>query len=328
MSSKPARDIDILAKYLFWVKYEEENKQADEEDTAYDITNIYREIDSFLKKAVMNYNGFKWSDTIRKHILYATVRKPIQIKDINIYQEELNKIKELNNQALEKLAFTLLCLAKFTREEDIQRFVTTKGFKTSKNNVIVIRETENEFHDNDGWVRNTLGEIFSYANINVDNIKKNMYLKTLYEKKLIRFPVVITNENIKVNYMLDEFDKSNSNKKIAMTITRFDQFGYQYVNHVSETKVYHECQYPDCHTLFRQNKRGDRKFCNAHTGYVASDKKTIVCEDCNEKIIIDSWDMKTKRCKVCQQIVDKEKNKIASRERMKKYRNRNVTVKL
>lgn len=55
--------------------------------------------------------------------------------------------------------------------------------------------------------------------------------------------------------------------------------------------------------------------------YIPQETKTIICVDCGKEITVDARNMTKTRCDDCQDIRDKELNRIASRERMKKYRN-------
>ena len=48
----------------------------------------------------------------------------------------------------------------------------------------------------------------------------------------------------------------------------------------------------------------------------------IWCIDCGEIVETGKFDAKTCRCKECQSKIDKELNKIASRERMRRYRSK------
>jgi len=46
------------------------------------------------------------------------------------------------------------------------------------------------------------------------------------------------------------------------------------------------------------------------------------CRDCGKMFFANSKDNQTTRCKECQHERDKELNRISSRERMRKYRNK------
>lgn len=65
-----------------------------------------------------------------------------------------------------------------------------------------------------------------------------------------------------------------------------------------------------CGKRFKKNSP-NQEYCDecGHT-YEKIKKKKVACVDCGKEVIIDAWDMKTCRCKVCQKERDRERKRI------------------
>lgn len=70
-------------------------------------------LENFMLVSYPNFNPVKWQDTIERQVKKAKKYSLIEIDFIPITKNELDTIKSIKNKPQERLAFTLLCLAKF-----------------------------------------------------------------------------------------------------------------------------------------------------------------------------------------------------------------------
>ncbi len=107
----------------------------------------------------------------RAHFLPCGAAPLLQADQIEITQEELASIRALASQPLERLCFTLLCLAKYAQ---------------------LINPA------NDGWVTQKWSAIFRMAHVQAGKERQAAMLHTLREKGLIAFSRGVDNLHIHV----------------------------------------------------------------------------------------------------------------------------------
>lgn len=221
ISSKPSETINMMSKY-----YIEEglNKKG-----------TYEKIHEYFFKYYDFYNKVKWESTINKYIETNIKKgyKLVNIEFIPITENEMNKIKKLESIRLQRLAFTMLVIAKM-------------------NNMINDK--------NNGWVNLKDKEIFKYANMKESIKTQCLLLNDLsnkeYEKdkKYISFSKKVDNTNNQVLF-IDNEDESNIVIKIDYNTSNI---GYIYDDFIGNGK-FKKCEV--CDEIFKQtNNRG--KFCN------------------------------------------------------------------
>lgn len=130
-----------------------------------------------MKNNYPNYNKVDWIDIIEKYAGKAGKYSLTECNGIWITQNEITTIESINNKVLERLAFTLLCLAKF------------HNFKNK---------------DNNNWVTEEGSEIFRLANISTSAFDKELRFNKLKELNLISYAKKINNLNIQVLYVDDD----------------------------------------------------------------------------------------------------------------------------
>lgn len=216
--------------------------------------------------------------------------KIINDKVITIYQTEIDKIQELNNVDLEKVAFVLLVYCKWL--------------------------------DNIQWFNILKSDLFSEAKVNNLNseIKQNL-LSKLFELGYAKSDVIKIDKrhcrglkDAKRQMWNLTYIESNSEGKVAFQINDYYNFVFRYLNYVYGG--YFECA--KCNKIYKQNEKRNRVFCRECIKYQSMDTKIIKCKDCGEKVIINSLDNSTKRCKYHQSIHEKQLKK----ERNKNYYNK------
>ena len=185
-------------------------------------TGIIRALDAFMQENYPNYNGVDWMPRIEKYANHADKYPLCKCDGIWITKKELETIEGIGNKVLERLAFTLLCLAKFG----------------------IFRNP-----DTDGWISYSNGEIFSLACINTSAFEKDMKIHALHELGLIEFAKKVDNLGIHVCFM----DEKSEN---ALFVSDFRRLGYEWKLYKGEKYI--RCA--DCGIL-TLNTNGRRKYC-------------------------------------------------------------------
>lgn len=184
-----------------------------------------REVEKNLEELVLMYDPGaslpKWSGRIEQAIKRAIKHPAVHIDCVEVTDTEIARIEELSGKQIQRLAFTLLCLAKYW-------YLVSPG--------------------NDYWVDNKDGEISAMANINTSVLRRSQMYHTLYEAGMIQFSRKIDNTGVRICYA----DKGNP----VMYIRDFRNLGYQYMMYHGEP--YFVCQ--NCGvTAKTQNPQNNRK---------------------------------------------------------------------
>ena len=193
LGKKPSETLCRVARYFI-----------DETSCAYNKNDIRKKLDYFLLQCDPVASIPKWSKMLDYATDWAFKHKAIQIDTIQITKPEINKINSLEGKQVRRLAFTLLCLAKYWNIVNNQ---------------------------NDCWVNNKDNEIMSFANINTSIRRQCAMYTSLRDAGLIQFSKKIDNTNVRVCFIEDG--------EIAITITDLRNLGYQYLMYCGEP--YFEC---------------------------------------------------------------------------------------
>ena len=166
VGKKPAQTLGCISRYLCYEGYEK--------------PQIEETLHRFMRENYANYHAVQWSAAI-EHISSRADRRPLlQANQIEITQEELASIRALASQPLERLCFTLLCLAKYAQ---------------------LINPA------NDGWVTQKWSAIFRMAHVQAGKERQAAMLHTLREKGLIAFSRGVDNLHICLLYTSDAADE-------------------------------------------------------------------------------------------------------------------------
>ena len=225
---------------------------------------IEKELEQFLESKCITYQTKKiyWKNIIEKAADKA-MKKPLQIVDgVRITKAEINTISSIGNKALEKLAFTLLCLAKY------------RDILNKKNN---------------SWVNYDFKEIFTLARISCPATERPLYINKLYNLGMLSFSKKVDNTSVRVNYICDASD-------FALFVSDFRELGYEYLKYQGENYI--RCA--DCRVLIKGSKKGNRRYCSKCAGYTPSKIKKITCSVCGKEFYVSSKNHKTTRCTDCQ----------------------------
>ena len=138
-------------------------------DNNYSKKDTRNMLDSFLLQCEPTASLPKWSDTIDRAVSRALKYDAIRIDKIEISSVEMDKIQCLKGRQLQRVAFTLLCLAKYWNAVNPHC---------------------------DGWVNNKDSEIMRLANVNTSIKRQSQMYHTLYELGMIQLSKKIDNTSV------------------------------------------------------------------------------------------------------------------------------------
>ena len=185
LGKKPCETLSRVAKYYI-------HKEVNRRD-------VRRLLDDFLLQCDPTASLVSWADTLDGIVKGAYKYPLIVIEAVEITVPEMNKIDALQGRQLRRLAFTLLCIAKYRK---------------------LVSDTANY------WVNTQDNEIMNMANINTSIKRQSAMFGQLVETGLIRPSKQIDNLNVQVLFA--------ENGETAMRITDFRNLGYQYMRYHGE----------------------------------------------------------------------------------------------
>lgn len=261
INNKPFATLLILAKYYYHCFGYKKKK----------ITQLLTE---YMDKYCPCYSDdrLRWDDTIEK--IAANVKKftLFEIDGIWITKLELETIKNINNKVLERLAFTMLCIAKLNNIKNPQ---------------------------NNGWVNTSVKEIFDIAKIPCSIANRYAKLNMLNQINLLEFPKKNDNLSSRVTFINNESEK-------VLFISDFRELGYEYLKYMGDIH-YTRCR--ECRRLFKINVH-NKIYCPACHKQDDCDYKYITCIDCGKLFEVKNKNNTSSRCAKCQEKKNKEKRKI------------------
>lgn len=194
-------------------------------------------VEEFMLRCDPNINLVKWQEALDHIMRNAAKHDLINIDSVPITQKELDvcgslpgdtkrtdllMYKGTSNKPLQRLLFTLICLAKYF------------DAVSSKNN---------------GWVNRPDKEIFKLANVLTSVKRQSLMLNDLLRLGCIGFSRKVDNVNIKV-LCIDHTGEP------VMQITDFRNLGYRYMMYCGEPYI--ECE--QCGLVTRRRKN-IQKYC-------------------------------------------------------------------
>ena len=237
----------------------------------YKRKKIIELLTDFMDKSYSRYAGNKseWRNSIETIAKNANKYPLYEIDGVWITESEIQTISSLNNQSLEQLLFTMLCIAKLNR----------------------IKNPNNE-----GWVNTSAKEIFELARVSCSSLKRNEVIGALYDLGLLDLP----KDNVKLSVKVKFIDDASENK---LFVSDFRELGYEWLYYRGEKFI--RCQ--ECGILTRYTK--NRKYCKNCASQEPQETKGVICIDCGKRFNVEPKNQKTQRCKECQSIFRREYQK-------------------
>lgn len=227
LGKKPSETLRRIARYYI--------------DNGYDKKKEVRQrLDIFLLQCDPLASLPKWDAALEYAVSSAFKYKAVDIDHIDIYEDELKLIESLGGVQIERLAFTLLCLAKYW--------------------YMVSPET-------DYWVNNKDNEIMALANINTSIKRQCLLYGMLKDAGLLRFSKRIDNTNVRVCFV------SGDRSPTVLSISDFRNLGYQYMKYKYRKhrhNPYFECENCGITVKYSDPDKGRKqKFCKACASEIA-----------------------------------------------------------
>lgn len=247
---KPSESICILAKYYLYC----ENNTVEETEA--------KIIDFIKNKTSIYYCPSDWEMCITRNIKKAKKFPLVEIDCVDIAENEMNVIQSLKKKQMQRLTFTLLCLAKY-------------------HNII--------FDKNNNWIDTPIFQVFKMANILGGTQRQRLLMMhELYVMKLISLSKRIDNLNIRVEYISED-------SPTVLKITDMRELGKQYSKYCGDKYI--KCE--KCGVIFKP-KTSTQKYCKDCAGYTPIGTKTVTCCDCGKEFEVDGIVKNKKRCDECQ----------------------------
>jgi len=228
LGKKPSETLRRVARY-----YIDEHGISDK--------NIIRNrVESFLLQCDPTIPLPKWSDILDFVVKRAFKYPAIIINNITITKPEIAVIDSLKGRQLKRLAFSLLCLAKYWD-------IAGSG--------------------GDHWVNNKDNEIMTFANIKTSVKRQCEMFAELRELGLLQFSKKVDNTNVRVCFIEDG--------EPILHITDLRNLGYQYLKYCGEP--YFECVNCGVVTRFdnpeNKNSVWKQKYCKSCASEIATKQK-------------------------------------------------------
>ena len=179
LGNKPVETLSRVARYYHANHY-----------SKHEIRSL---LDDFLLKCDPSASLPKWSDTLDKVVKSCNKYSLVILDGVDVSYDELEKIEKLNGKQIRRLAFTLLCSAKYWD---------------------AVSDTNNH------WSNCSDKEIMQMANINTSIKRQSLMFSELRANGLIKFSKKIDNLNVQVEFICDD--------ESAIHIIDFRNLGYQY----------------------------------------------------------------------------------------------------
>lgn len=208
LGKDPILTLGRLARYYHFVR-------------KYSYKEIVQALREYLIRCDPHSNPDDWMDIIQSRAKNAGKYKLIDVNSVVVTQKELDLIATADGVRLQKLLFSLLCLAKF-------------GNAVNPNNK--------------NWVNHSCKDIFALANVAVPKNEQPYLINDLYRAGFLRFSHIIDNTNINVKIVDDDVEAES-----VIEIFDFHNLGNQYLRHLGGP--YFECE--SCGMIIR--KRSPRQ---------------------------------------------------------------------
>lgn len=189
---KPIETISRVAKYF--------------RSEGYSKADIHDMLEEFIMKCDPAINVVKWQNTIDSQAKCVDKCHLIEIDSIPITQKELDVCNSLPWKQMQRLMFTLICVAKFFNATNV---------------------------NNNSWINMPDKEIFKMANVVTAIKRQSLMLNDLRGLGLIRFSRKVDSVSINVQCV----DEAGSP---VLTITDYRNLGYQYMRYCGEPFI--ECE--------------------------------------------------------------------------------------
>ena len=209
LGKKPSETLGRIAKYYYQVD-------------GYKKKDIRGKLEDFLLQCDPNIILQKWTETLDRAVRGCAKYKLIEVNSVVVTEAEIGVIQNLEGKQLQRLAFTMLCVAKYWNAAS---------------------------QTNSNWVNVPDKELMVLANINTSIQRQSQFMYLLREAGLIRYSRRVDSLNVQVMFI-------NNDSPLALRITDFRNLGNQYQLFCGEPYI--QCQ--QC-GLTVKKKSNRHKYC-------------------------------------------------------------------
>lgn len=172
-------------------------------DEGYKRGDVRKMLESFLIRCDQNASAALWMDSLDRAVASAVKRRAVAIDYIPVTEPEMARIREESGAQAQRLAFTLLCLAKY---------------------YLALNPDAN------GWVWLDDRDIMKMANIKTSVRRQSALYRQLRDDGLIQFSKKVDNTNVCVLFM--------ESGEEAMRIDDMRSLGNQYMLRSGRPRYY------------------------------------------------------------------------------------------
>ena len=160
----------------------------------YKKRDVKKKVSDFLLQCDPGVILVKWEETIDRLARTADRYKLIELDGVDITEEELRIVSSLDGKQMQRLAFTLLCVAKYWDAAQ---------------------------PSNNGWVNTSDKDVMNMANIKTSIRRQSLMLHEMKKAGLIRFSKRVDSLNIQVKFIRPD-------SPVKIHIEDFRNIGNQY----------------------------------------------------------------------------------------------------
>lgn len=271
-NNAPMKTVRLLARYCHFV-------------LGFDNDATYRYIISYMNTYALDFHEQRSMKKVKECIKKASDSGAWKnISNVYITQSELDKIKSLNDEKQEKIAFILLADVKYhaacSNEHKFVSFLSISNiFKMAR---VPCPYKERAYFMNFLFKDRDDG---AFADMELKKSRKNTSVK------------------YKLNYV--SFD-ANDPIVLELTEKNYEELAFTYLSW--KNGGYKECK--SCGILFKTKKQGNQEYCKTCAPkYEKVEYKTLVCSslDCNNEFVVDARNMTKCMCDSCYTIYRRRK---------------------
>lgn len=226
VSDKPSETINLLARY-----YNKQNMNQEQ---------IVQAINKFMiKNDSSKYNSVTWEDLV-EGIVKTVIKNNndlIEVKEIKITKSEIEYVKLLETEKIQKLIFTYLVYAKIFNQ------INPK---------------------NKNWVKGEYrNEIFKDADIKETGKEQLKTIHKLIGLEVLKIAKNITNNSVNLDNVINEESEAE------LIINDFRELGLQWLRYMEDKNI---CNCNECGRLFKR-KSNKQKVCSLCAKNIIKQKK-------------------------------------------------------
>ena len=186
----------------------------------YNSQETRNKLESLLLQCDPKVSIAKWDERLDRYIRDAKKEPLFDIDGVTVYKEELEVIDALEGSQIRRLAFVLLCVAKYRNALRIE---------------------------NDNWGSTSDSELMKMANVNTSTRKQSLMWYRMRDAGLIRYSKRVDNLNVRVLYLRESGEE-------ALFINDFRNLGNQYLLYAGEPLM----QCVECGLIVKRGSNAQR----------------------------------------------------------------------